>query len=114
MDYSWLTTSSSLIAGFGLGAIISAFITISSEKKKLIFEAKLIKYSNLIQAYQDAAKDSNEVRRQDFVSCQKQVELIGSDKIIALSEKFYESEATTTQLRDLMVKAMREDLKKYY
>lgn len=100
-----------IVSSMGLGAIISSFLTIYYQKKKFTFETKLTKYSNLIQAYQDSVSYPDETRRQNFVSNQKQVELIGTDKIIALSQKFYNNAGTS--IRDELVNAMREDLRKY-
>jgi hypothetical protein len=104
----------SLTLGLGtiLGTIIGAMVTKNYEKRKFVFEIKLDKYSRLIQAYQDAAAGgSTEILRQNYVSCQKQVELIGSDKVINLTKKMYHSKANeSVGVRDLLVLAMREDL----
>ena len=103
-----------IVSNIGFGAIISSLVTIHYQKKKFTFETKLTKYSNLIQAYQDCISNSDETRRQNFVSNQKQVELIGTDKIIALSQKFYVTNANIgASIRDELVNAMREDLRKY-
>ena len=61
------------------------------ENRRLVFETKLIKYSKLIEALQDAVSDSSEKVKQNVVSAQKQVELIGAKEVISLSEKFYTS-----------------------
>jgi len=105
----------SILSALGLGSIFNAFITTCYVQKKLLFETKLAKYSNLIQSYQDAVVDNkSEALRQNYVSCQKQVELIGSDKVIALSQKFYEvQDIDQNHIRDSLVTAMREDLKKH-
>jgi hypothetical protein len=102
-----------LFAGIGIGTIVSTAINTNFMQKKLIFETKLTKYSNLIQAYQECvAKNRDEVARQNYVSCQKQVELIGSRQILELSNKIYNS--NDTKIRDALVNAMREDLKYDY
>lgn len=115
MDDGWWTAGVTLFAGLGLGAIVSSWIAKHYEQRKLIFETKLTKYSNLIQSYQDAVVDNkSEALRQNYVSCQKQVELIGSDKVIALSQQFYEvQDINQNHIRNSLVTAMREDLKKY-
>lgn len=115
MENIWWATGVTLFAGLGLGAIVSSLIAKHYEQRKLIFETKLIKYSNLIQSYQDAVIDNkSEALRQNYVSCQKQVELIGSDKVIALSQQFYKPQVIDqNHIRDSLVIAMREDLRKY-
>lgn len=82
----------------------------------MLFETKLTKYSNLIQAYQDATLNENEEGRQYYVSTQKQMELIATDEIIELSQEFYKPSNVqhSSLIRDKLVNAMRKDLKKYY
>lgn len=75
MSNTWLETILTVAAAVGIGTIISSLTTIFYERRKFIFETKMIKYSNLIQAYQDNAATSNEVNKQNYVSHQKQVEL---------------------------------------
>ena len=111
MICNWMNILVTFLAGLGLGAIASAMIKKNFEQKKLVFETKLLKYSNLISAYQDAVADSSEVKRQRYVSAQRQVELIANGKIIQLSKEFYRESAQTspTIMGDLLA-AMRKDL----
>ncbi len=104
-----------LILGIGFGTIVSSLLTSYFQKKKFLFETKLIKYSNLIQAYQNVVANPNEIERQNFVSNQKQVELIGTNEIIKLSQEFYNrnDEVSNKVTRDQLVKAMRKDLNRY-
>lgn len=53
----WLSVLLTFLAGFGIGSIISELIRRKYEHKKLIFEVKLLKYSNLIAALQMALND---------------------------------------------------------
>jgi hypothetical protein len=116
MNAQWWQTILTISTSIGIGAIISSLISIHYQKKQLIFEKKLTKYSNLIDAFQNAALHKNEEARQYFVALQKQVELIGTDEIVKLSNEFYgpNSNQQSNLIRDKLVAAMRKDLKKYY
>lgn len=65
------TIIGTLIGGIGIGTIISTLINTKYMQRKLIFETKLTKYSNLIQAYQESvALKGDELKVQNYVSCQ--------------------------------------------
>lgn len=111
--FEWISIGGTLIAGIGIGSIISAFVQKNYDHRKLIFETKLRKYGELIDAYQKSAADRSESAKQNFVSAQKQVELIGAEEIIKFSERFYEPGfSDNTRNRDALVKLMRKDLGK--
>jgi UDP-N-acetylglucosamine transferase subunit ALG13 len=107
----WLSIGIALIAAMGFGSIVSAFVQKHYDYRKLIFEVKLHKYGELIDAYQKSAKDKSESARQNFVSAQKQVELIGALEIVKFSEQFYAGHDKPED-RDKLVKLMRKDLEK--
>jgi len=115
---SWVTNLALLSGGVGLGLILSSIITNRYAQKKLLFETKLTKYSNLIESYRDLESESKgediNSRKLHFVSCLKQVELIGSDKIRAISQEYKVDQFhIQNDIRDKLVAAMREDLKKH-
>lgn len=116
MTNSWMDLLVALIIGIGFGSIVSAFIKKRFEEKRLIFEAKLLKYGDLLDAYHNVvSSNSSEQMRQKYVSAQKQVALVGTSEVVQLSEEFYKKSATKTNfIRDSLVKAMRKDLLKYY
>lgn len=112
MIEGWLTILVTFLAGLGIGSVISALIQKNYEHRKFIFKTKLLKYSNLITALQNAVVDSSQNSKQAVVSAQKQVELVGTHEIISLSEKFYTND-NFHSTRDALVKAMRDDLNRH-
>ncbi len=101
-----------LIGGIGIGTIFSEWLRTNRELKTLLFKSKLIKYSNLIEAYQECVADPSIQAKQNVVSCQKQIELIATDEIISLSNKLF-THPNTVETRDKLINIMRLDLKKY-
>lgn len=101
-----------VIAGIGLGSIISVWLGHRWEKKKLTFQTKLDLYSNFIQSYQDSvAKPKDEVLRQFFVANQKKLELIAPEEIREISRIFYNITPNEgPSIRDRLVESMRKDL----
>gem|GEM_PF-4596811 len=111
MICNWISVLVSFLTGLGLGTIVSTMIRRNFEQKKLIFEVKLLKYSNLIAAYQDVVADSSEAARQKYVSAQQQVALIADSKIVQLSKEFfYKKEEEHVTLMNALLEAMRKDL----
>jgi len=91
MSVDFFEVVSTLVVALGVGSIVSAYILVKSQNKKWMFETKLVKYSNLIQAYQEYIAKQDENTRQSYVSCQKQVELVGEEEIINLTEQLYDN-----------------------
>lgn len=111
---SWWMIGLTLFGGLGFGSMISSIISKKYDRKRMILEVKLTKYSNLIQSYQDVVSGgSTESLRQNYVSSQKQVELIGSNEVVSLSKKLYEAPDIEGRIRDSIVIAMKNDLNKY-
>jgi hypothetical protein len=79
--FNWLPR----LAGLGIRTVIGKYIQIKSENQKLIFEVKLLKYSKLIEAFQNSVSAHSEHAKQIVVSAQQQVELVGTEEIISIN-----------------------------
>jgi hypothetical protein len=107
-----LSFIASLIAGLGLGSMISVWLTQRWEKKKLIYQTKLDLYSKFIESYQElVANPKDEKLKQLVVANQKKLELIAPKSVIDLSEKFYKaSPGEGIEIRNSLIGDMRRDL----
>ncbi|WAC49552.1 hypothetical protein OVA03_06515 [Asticcacaulis sp. SL142] len=109
-----VSTLITLIGGLGIGSLLTTYLKDRFDKRQFRYREKLTVYAGYVEALQNSVVSSSQENRQKVVYWHQRLKLVAPQKIVTISAKFFDNEATEkfSVTRDEIVREMRVDLDK--